>query len=167
RRCRISTRSASRCANANNSSGVDEGSPFIWLATSVVDGRYSASAPVGFGHHRGRTFEPPGEWTTTGRLAQPPWCSGCLVDILPVMNDQDSNRSPEGNVLRFALHRQDQNSQVSTRCHGMPCRSSLQVLPNSVGLGYRPTRLNVNPSTDRRKGFLPALHDRVFTLGVR
>jgi hypothetical protein len=61
------------------------------------------------------------------------------VDILPAMNDQDSNRSPEGNVLRFALHRQGQNSQVSARCHGMPCRSSLLVLPNSVGLGYRPT----------------------------
>ena len=57
------------------------------------------------------------------------------VDILPAMNDQDSNRSPEGNVLRFALHRQDQNSQVSTRCHGMPCRGSTLVLPNSVGLG--------------------------------
>jgi hypothetical protein len=64
-------------------------------------------------------------------------------------------------VLRFALHRQGQNSQVSTRCHGMPCRSSLLVLLNSVGLGYRPTGLNVQPSTDRRKGFLPALNDRV------
>ena len=81
------------------------------------------------------------------------------------MNDQDSNRSPEGNVLRFALHRQGQNSQVSTRCHGMPCRGSLLVLPNSAELGYRPTDLNVSPSTDRRKGFLPARNDRVSTLG--
>ena len=64
-------------------------------------------------------------------------------------------------MLRFALHRQGQNSQVSTRCHGMPCRGSLLVLPNSVGLGYRPTGLNLQPSTDSRKGFLPALHDRV------
>jgi hypothetical protein len=79
------------------------------------------------------------------------------------MNDQDSNRSPEGNVLRFALHRQGQNSQVSARCHAMPCRGSLLVLPNSVGLGYRPTGLNVQPSTDRRNGFLPALNDRVST----
>ena len=46
-----------------------------------------------------------------------------VVDILPAMNGQDSNRSPGGNVLRFALHRQGQDSQVSTRCHGMPCRS--------------------------------------------
>src|SRR5664280_2352869 len=87
-----------------------------------------------------------------------------ILDILPAMNDQDSNRSPGGNVLRFALHRQGQNSQVSTRCHGIACRSSLLVLPNSVGLGYRPTGLNVQPSTDRRKGFLPALNDRVSTL---
>jgi hypothetical protein len=92
--------------------------------------------------------------------------AGDLVDILPAMNDQDSNRSPEGNVLRFALHRQGQNSQVSTRCHGMPCRSSPLVLPNSVGLGYPPTGLNAQPSTDRRKGFLPALNDRVSTLEV-
>jgi hypothetical protein len=83
------------------------------------------------------------------------------------MNDQDSNRSPGGNVLRFALHRQGQNSQVCTRCHGMPWRSSLQVLPNSVGFGYRPEGLNVQPSTDRRRGFLLALSDRVSTLGVR
>ena len=92
---------------------------------------------------------------------------GERLDILPAMNDQDSNRSPGGNVLRFALHRQGQNSQVSTRCHAMPCRGSLLVLPNSVGLGYRRAGLNVQPSTDRRKGFLPALHDRVSTLGVR
>src|SRR5664280_394564 len=32
-------------------------------------------------------------------------CIGRAVDILPAMNDQDSNRSPEGNVLRFALRR--------------------------------------------------------------
>ena len=87
--------------------------------------------------------------------------AGDLVDILPAMNDQDSNRSPEGNVLRFALHRQGQDSQVCTRCHGMPWRSSLLVLPNSVGLGYRPTGWNVQPSTGGRKGFLPALDDRV------
>src|ERR1035437_2445949 len=89
------------------------------------------------------------------------------LDILPAINDQDSNRSPGGNVLRFALHRQGQNSQVSTRCHAMPCRGSLLVLPNSVRLGYRRAGLNVQPSTDRRKGFLPALNDWVSTLGVR
>jgi hypothetical protein len=69
-------------------------------------------------------------------------------------------------VLRFALHRQGQNSQVSTRWHVMPCRGLTLVLPNSAGLGYRPTELNVQPSTDRRKGFLPALNGRVSTLGA-
>ena len=66
-------------------------------------------------------------------------------------------------MLRFALHRQGQYSQVSTRCHGMPCRGCLQ-LPNSAELGYRPTGGNVQPSTDRQNGFLPALNDRVCTL---
>ena len=68
-------------------------------------------------------------------------------------------------MLRFALHAQGQNSQVSTRCHGMPCRGSQLVLPNGAGLGYRPTGLNVQPSTDSEKGFLPTLNDRVSTLG--
>jgi hypothetical protein len=68
-------------------------------------------------------------------------------------------------MLRFAIHRQGQNSHVSTRCHPMPCRRLTLVLPNSAGLGYRPTDLNVQPSTDRRKGFLPARNDQIFTLG--
>jgi hypothetical protein len=34
------------------------------------------------------------------------------------MNDQDSN-SYAGNMLRFALHRQGQNSQVCTRSRAM------------------------------------------------
>jgi hypothetical protein len=54
-------------------------------------------------------------------------------------------------MLRFALHRQGQNSQVSTRCHGMPCRGLTLVLLHSAGLGYRPTDLNICPSTDRQK----------------
>jgi hypothetical protein len=89
------------------------------------------------------------------------------LDILPAMNDQDSNRSPGGNVLRFALHRQGQNSQVSTRCHGKPCRGSLLVLLNGAGFGYRPTRRKLSPSTDRQKGLLPALKDQVSTLGKK
>jgi len=68
-------------------------------------------------------------------------------------------------VPRFALHRQGQNSQASTRCHGMPCRSLTLVVPYSAGLGYRPTDLNVSSSTDRAKGFLPARNDRVCILG--
>jgi len=68
-------------------------------------------------------------------------------------------------VPRFALHRQGQNSHVSTRCHGMPCRGLTLVLPNSVALGYRPTDLNVQPSTDSRKAFRPALNDRVSPRG--
>ena len=42
----------------------------------------------------------------------------------------------------------------------MVCHGSLLVLPHSAGLGYRPPELNVQPSTDRRKAFLPALGDR-------
>ena len=68
-------------------------------------------------------------------------------------------------MLRFALHRQGQNSHVSTRWHGMPCCGLTLVLPTSAGLGYRPTDLNVQPSTDRRKAFLPARNDRLSTLG--
>jgi hypothetical protein len=89
----------------------------------------------------------------------------CDLDILPAMNDQDSHRSPGGNVLRFALRRQGQNSHVSTRWHGMPCRGLTLVLANSAGLGYRPTDLNTSPGTHRRKGFLPARGDRISTLG--
>ena len=47
----------------------------------------------------------------------------------------------------------------------MPCRGLTLGLPNSAGLGYRSTDLNVSPSTDRRKGFPPALNDRASTLG--
>ena len=65
----------------------------------------------------------------------------------------------------FALHRQGQNSHVSTRCHGMPCRGLTLVLPHSAGLDHRPTDLNLSPSTDRRTGFLPARGDRLSTLG--
>jgi hypothetical protein len=79
------------------------------------------------------------------------------VDILPAMNDQDSNRYPEGNMLRFALHRQGQNSQVSTRRHGEPCRGTAQTV---AGHGYRLPELNLPDPGDKAKGFLPALNDR-------
>ena len=68
-------------------------------------------------------------------------------------------------MTRFALHRQGRNSHDSTRWYGMPCRGLMLVLPNSAGLDYRPTDRNVSPSTDRRKGLLPAPGDRVSTLG--
>ena len=68
-------------------------------------------------------------------------------------------------MLRFALHRQGQNSHVSTRWHAMARRDLTLVPPNSAGLGYRPTNPNVSPSADRRKDFLPARNDRVSTLG--
>jgi hypothetical protein len=70
-------------------------------------------------------------------------------------------------VCRFALHRQGQDSQVAARGRAMGWRGSLLVLPNSAGLGYHPTGLNPQPSTDRRKGFLAVRNDRVCTLGVR
>jgi hypothetical protein len=86
------------------------------------------------------------------------------VDILPAMYDQDSNRYPEGNMLRFVLHRQGQNSQVCTRRHGKPCRGNAQTV---AGLGFRLLELNLPDLTDNRQGFLPALKDRVSTLGER
>ena len=71
-------------------------------------------------------------------------------------------------MLRFALRRQGQNSQVCTRWNGIDALPRLTlVLPDSVGLGYRPTGLKARPSTDSRKGFLPTLNDRVSTQGVR
>jgi len=72
-------------------------------------------------------------------------------------------------MLRFALHRQGHNSHVSTRCHGLACRDSRTYWSDNrartTGLGYRPTGSNLQPSTDRRKGLLPARSDRVSTLG--
>jgi hypothetical protein len=70
-------------------------------------------------------------------------------------------------MLRFALHRQGQNSQVSTRCHGMPCRGPMRYCQTVSGLVIAQQVRTLSPSTDRRKGFLPALNDRVSTLGVR
>ena len=70
-------------------------------------------------------------------------------------------------MLRFALHRQGQNSHVSPRWHAMPCRGLTLVLPHSAGRGYRPTCLNVAPYTDRRRVSLPARNDRVCTWANR
>ena len=71
-------------------------------------------------------------------------------------------------MLRFALHAQGQNSQVSTRCHGMPRHGSLPVLQlkSHSSLGYRLQDLNVQRPTDSRSGLLPALNDRVSTRPV-
>jgi len=70
-------------------------------------------------------------------------------------------------VLRFALHRQGQNSHVAAHYRAMACRGSLLVLPHGAGLGHRPTDLDASASTDRRIGFLHALGDRVSTLEIR
>jgi len=43
----------------------------------------------------------------------------------------------------------------------MARRGSLLVLPSRAGPGYRPTGLNVPTSTDRAKGLLPTLNERV------
>jgi hypothetical protein len=71
-------------------------------------------------------------------------------------------------MCRFALHRQGQNAQVCSRGRAMACRGSLRVLQlkRDSRFGYRRPELNGQPSTHRRKGFLPALNDRVSTLGV-
>jgi len=72
-------------------------------------------------------------------------------------------------MVRFALHRQGQNSYVCTRCHAMACRGSRNTWSDNrartTGPGYRPTGSNAPPSTDRRTGFLPARSDWVSTLG--
>jgi hypothetical protein len=65
----------------------------------------------------------------------------------------------------FALHRQGQGSQVCTRSHAMTYLGPALVLPERLEGGYRPTELNMQPSTDRRKGFLPARGGRASTLG--
>jgi hypothetical protein len=67
-------------------------------------------------------------------------------------------------VPRFALHRQGQDSHVCPRWHAMACRGLTLVGPKRVGLGYRRAGLNVQPSTDRWKRFLPARSDRVSTV---
>ena len=71
-------------------------------------------------------------------------------------------------MLRFARHRQGQDSRVCTRWHARVCRGSLRhpQLPTHHRFGYRRPELTPQPCTDRRKGFLPALNDRVSTLGA-
>ena len=68
-------------------------------------------------------------------------------------------------MCRFALHRQGQNSHVAARIRAMASRGLTLVLPHTAGMGYRPTDPNASPCTDRAKGFLPALGDRVCTRG--
>jgi hypothetical protein len=70
-------------------------------------------------------------------------------------------------MLRFALHGQGQNSQVSTRCHGMPCRGSLRFLQlKAQQVWLSPARAERTTLHRQPEGFLPALNDRVSTLGV-
>ena len=71
-------------------------------------------------------------------------------------------------MLRFALHRQGQNSRVCARWDARPCRGSLRVpqLKEHIRFGYRRLQVNVEPSTDRAKGLLPSLNDRDCSLGV-
>ena len=66
-------------------------------------------------------------------------------------------------MSRFALHRQGQNSQVCPRWHARACRGLTLVGPNRTGVGYRRAGREVQPATDRRKGFLPARSDQVCT----
>jgi hypothetical protein len=67
-------------------------------------------------------------------------------------------------MCRFPLHRQGQDSPVST-----PCRGSGNYWSHSrvraTGLGYRPGGSNVKPANDRRKSLLTARSDRVSALG--
>jgi hypothetical protein len=68
-------------------------------------------------------------------------------------------------MCRFALHRQGENSHVSTRGPAMACRGVTLAPPHRTGLGCRPTETNVSPSTDRWMGSLPAVNGRVPALG--
>jgi hypothetical protein len=71
-------------------------------------------------------------------------------------------------MSRFALHRQGQNCHVCPRWHDMACRGSRnyrsQHRARTTRLGYRREGSNVQPSTDRAKGFLPARSDQLSTL---
>jgi hypothetical protein len=68
-------------------------------------------------------------------------------------------------MVGFAFHRQGQNSHACTRSRAMARRGLTLVLPDGAGLGYRPTYPDLSPSTDRAKGFLPAVNGRVSTPG--
>ena len=69
-------------------------------------------------------------------------------------------------MCRFTLHRQGQDCQVCARGRAMACRGSMGVLQlkKPIRFGYRRPELNVQPSTEARKVFLPARNDRVSTL---
>jgi hypothetical protein len=70
-------------------------------------------------------------------------------------------------MLRFALHRQGQDSQVCTRCHTIPCPVHCLYCPTASGLVIaQQSDCYPLPPTGGRV-FLPALHDRVLTVGVR
>src|SRR5664280_1012626 len=66
--------------------------------------------------------------------------------------------------------RASQTGPKLPRLHALPtpmaCRGPTLITPNSAGLGYRPTDMNVSPGTDRRKALLPAGNDRVSTLAT-
>jgi len=73
-------------------------------------------------------------------------------------------------MLRLALHRQGQDPHVCPRWQAMACRGSRTCWSDNRartnGLGYRSEGSNLQPSTDRGKGFLPARGDRVCTFGA-
>jgi hypothetical protein len=71
-------------------------------------------------------------------------------------------------MLRFALHRQSQDCQDCTRGRARAWRGSLRVLQlkEHNRFGYPRKELSAQPSSHRRRGFLPALKDRVSTPGV-
>jgi hypothetical protein len=77
-----------------------------------------------------------------------------------------ANCYPEATCPGSRLSRQGQNSHVCPRCHARPSRGLTLVGPKRARLDYRRAGSKIKPSTDRRKGFLPARSDRVCTLGV-
>jgi hypothetical protein len=71
-------------------------------------------------------------------------------------------------MLRFALHRQGQDSQACTRYQAMAWQrfTAGPTTEETQRFGDRLPEVNAQPSTDSRKGFLPPLNNRVCTLGV-
>jgi hypothetical protein len=68
-------------------------------------------------------------------------------------------------MVRFAINRPGQSSPVAMPWGVTACRGVTRVVPNSAGLGYRPTDLEVSPSTGRWESSLPARSDRVCNRG--
>jgi hypothetical protein len=71
-------------------------------------------------------------------------------------------------MCRFALDRQGQSFEVWARGRARACRGSLPVvqLRKHNRFGCRRPELDLQPATESRKSFLPALDNRVPAVGA-